>query len=153
KWRVEKWDLLRAEFPQLDEARLPEFHAFLSQFPRPWLIVRRLFGMTPVARSLDGDPDDYRPWSRVEICAHLNIPGDAELAQELEAARAGWAPRMQSGECRVQNGGPEQPEQGHEPELIQETDQELLKRYGFPLTMFELPSRSAEENETERTWF
>src|SRR5689334_7253848 len=74
KWRVEKWDLLRAEFSGVTEEKLPEFHRFLGQFARVWLIVRRLFGITPVARSLDGDPDDYRPWSRAEICAHLNIP-------------------------------------------------------------------------------
>lgn len=156
KWRVEKWDLLRAEFPLLDEARLPEFHAFLSQFPRPWLIVRRLFGMTPVARSLDGDPDDYRPWSRLEICAHLNVPGDAELAQELEAARAGWAGRSEVGGRMSVVGSREEQEQEHaqeQRELVAETDQELLRRYGFPLTMFELPARSAEENETERSWF
>jgi hypothetical protein len=152
KWRVEKWDLLRAEFPQLDEARLPEFHAFLAQFARPWLIVRRLFGITPVARSLEGDPDDHRPWSRAEICAQLNIPGDAELAQELEAARAGWAGRWTEDGGRKTVGNRETHET-RETELVPETDEELLRRYGFSLTMFELPSRTKEENETERAWF
>lgn len=144
RWRIEKWDLFQAEFPQVTTQTVPEFQGWLRKSPRQWLIVRRLFGVMPFERSLDADPDDFRPWSRSELCAALGINEDA-LAAELEAVRVTWQTR------KSQDPKPESPQKRTQPSELLETDDDVLKRNGYPPTMFGRMDR--DENRLEKAWF
>lgn len=143
--RIEKWDLFQAEFPQVNSRTVPEFQLWLRKSPRPWLIVRRLFGVMPFERSLDDDPDDFRPWGRAELCTALGIKED-ELTAELEAVRVTWKARKAKAKAQEPK---EEPKRRSE-ELL-ETDDDVLKRNGYPPTMF--GSMEKEENRLEKAWF
>lgn len=144
-WRIGRWELFSAELG-VAAARLPEFHAWVSRSPRAWTIVRRLFAVMPLVVPLGGDPDDFRPWSRSELCAALGISEPA-LGLELEAVRSGWskldAPRTQ-------------PEPEAEPpklgqiELVS-SDDDLLREFGFPVELFSGPDADAAR--ADKVWF
>ena len=161
-WRVERFDLLAAEF-LLDapwEERMTMFHELASGQVRRWLIVRRLFGVAPLISTAE---EDFSVLTREQVCALLSIQSK-ELQAELDALRAQWAstaradlPQSKSGNSQTETpaGGPAPAELkfGHE----------ILERHGFPDEMFavsvfdpkkrEETPRSQEQNRLERDWF
>ncbi len=145
RWRVEKWDDLRAEFPAVTADGLPSFHAWLQQFPRQWLVVRRLFGVMPFVRSLDDDPDDFRPWPRAELTAALGIDAD-QLAAELESVRAAYKVAAPAEVLLDVSKG-----LAIEEAPLIESDDDVLRRHGYPTGMF--GRDTLETNRLEKAWF
>ncbi|MBI4663597.1 MAG: hypothetical protein HY735_32755 [Verrucomicrobia bacterium] len=147
-WRVEQWELFAGEFSAVRKEDLSVFHEMLSHSPRARMIVRRLFGFRPLRLPLNGNQDDYRTWSRFELCDNLGIT-EKELAAELEAVRTFWQQHL----------SPKQPETPPPPAApdgqmtLVETDDEVLKKYGFNPSVFDLPHRASEENKVEKQWF
>lgn len=159
-WRIENWELFQAEFPTVESARLAAFHAMVERNVRSWTIVRRLFGFTPLSVPLDGNPDDYRVWSRYELCQQLGI-GEKELNAELEAVREAWGRVLvQSPKSEVQgqrrdprDAGATRDGVGGAPGVLLEEDDAVLKSVGVPTNIFELPNRPKEDNQFEKAWF
>lgn len=158
KWRVGQWELLQAEFPRITEELLPWFHAELVKHKRSWVLVRRLFGIGPVMVDTD-DPDENRTWSRAELCDKLGIDA-RQMQAELEHVRSMVS--LPAGETDRPVAGPKFENKAQPNLLIQETDDELLRRYGYVDRLFEVmikrptkdaEPRSAEENKAERDWF
>lgn len=91
RWRVERFEALAAELAGLVPEALPTLHELFSHpsHARPWLILRRLYGIMPVLIPLDGDADDFRVWSRLELAHALGID-EKKLAAESEAIRLAW---------------------------------------------------------------
>jgi len=144
-WRVEKWELFRAEFPDVTKEQLPEFHSRISQSPRTFTVVRRLFGIFPLNLPVSGDPEDYRLWNRAELKERIGI-SDEELNSELEAARFAVRPSPAPTAVTVS------PEASPPRELIEEDDR-LLHRHGFAESMFNVAGRAPEDRAAEKTWF
>lgn len=97
RWRVERFEPLAAELAGLVPEVLPTLHELFSHpsNARPWMILRRLYGILPVLIPLDGNADDFRVWSRAELAHDLGID-EKKLAAELDAIRLAWqrvAPR------------------------------------------------------------
>ena len=151
RWRIERFEALAAELPigQLRgegsklkaedwalAARL--FHELVSQaHPRWWTIVRRLYGLAPLVPSPDADLDDLRLWERGELCAALGIEAK-QLQAELDTLRGvmhGTAappepePRATTAAFDAQGEG----------RLV--LDDELLLKYGYSETMFNIRTR------------
>ncbi len=164
-WRVERFELLAAEFStaqhQFDPSLLPALHTFAARYVRGWMICRRLFGIAPVVLPLNGDPDDYRVLGRAELCATLGVePG--QLNAELEALRSAlWKPsgRLESdgtvSPSKAIHGSTEPRPTGKgdvAPPLIEE-EGALLRRHGFSEVMFTVAGRATTENAAERAAF
>ena len=160
KWRVEKFDLLSAEFQFIPpwNVSAAQFHSLAETSSRGWLISRRLFGISPLIPKADSHPDDLRPWTREEICAALGIEDKAQLTAELDALRVLWKNHSDSSPKAEEKPAPANPDA--EPEF--KFSDELLEQYGFNPKMFELEPddtktgtarRSTEDNRKERDWF
>jgi hypothetical protein len=169
KWRVDRWELFRGEFPGIEAETLPLFHQMVSQASRAWLICRRLFGIMPVVLPLNGNPDDFRTWSRSELCENLGIE-EGELRAELEAVRSGIANSqspMADSRSRIANGTGSAGASPYPAGVATlETDDEVLKRAGFTRALFDCrvrrpgeggvtqtEKRSVEEGLAEQKWF
>ncbi len=153
QWRVERFDLLSAEF-LIDgcgpwEQQMSLFHELASAQVRRWLIVRRLFGIAPLISASD---EDFSILPREQVCALLGIQ-PKELQAELDALRAQW-----------RNTASRQPEKTNpdtdrnEPESPAtefKFGHEILERHGFPENMFNEfdAKRGPEQNRLERDWF
>lgn len=95
QWRVERFDLLTAEFDLTADGpaesrwkrSMEFFHIALCGHKRQWHIIRRLFGVMPLLPASDATPDDLRCHTREEICAELGI-SDKDMVAELVAAKA-----------------------------------------------------------------
>ncbi|MBM3831837.1 MAG: hypothetical protein FJ403_00880 [Verrucomicrobia bacterium] len=148
-WRVEQWELFAGEFSLVRKEDLPVFHEMLSRSPRAWMIVRRLFGFRPLRLPLNGNPDDYRTWSRFELCDNMGI-AEKELAAELEALRTFWQQHLSP---KQPDTPPPPPSAPNGQMTLVETDDEVLKKYGFNSSVFDLPHRSPEDNKVEKQWF
>ena len=180
-WRVEKFDLLAAEFdleigiPQSGTGasspprNWPEVMGWFEQFcrdkTRQWLVVRRLFGVAPVIPDSAALPDDLRTWSRAELKA-----AGFEVSAELAALRARWQDHNQREE-RAES--PQSKVHSPEPAVEElELDDKVLEQFQFSERMFEITvwspkagmnargdwiagdiPRPARENRAERGWF
>lgn len=151
-WRVDRWDLLAAECPGLTPAQLPEFQVFLEvpAHARSWMIVRRLFGFTPLRVPGDGNPDDYRVWSRAELREALGLEEKA-LRAELDAVRTGWMALATAPPALPVETSPAAA--AARPGELLSTDDEVLRAYGFNASIFDKQGRSREENLAEQAWF
>ncbi len=95
KWRVEKFELLVAEFELVAAeaadwpGQVAHFHAVVEQYSRQWLIVRRLFGFSPVLLPDDAQASDYEPLNHKALGDLLGIE-PAQLQAELNAIRVVW---------------------------------------------------------------
>jgi len=149
QWRVERFDLLAAEF-LFDapwEQQMSLFHELAVAQVRRWLIVRRVFGIAPLISNAD---EDFSILTREQVCALLAIQ-PKELQAELDALRAQWrnTASRQAEESEAKNLEPELPATdfkfGHE----------ILEKHGFPEAMFSEfdAKRSLEQNRLERDWF
>jgi hypothetical protein len=179
-WRVEKFDLLAAEFDlEIGDGRSemgktgknwPEVMGWFEQFcrdkTRQWLVVRRLFGVAPVIPGPAAQPDDLRTWSRAELKA-----AGFEVSAELAALRARWQDHnhRESG-AAAENPVKSQSDHGAGIEL--ELDDKVLEQFQFSERMFEITvwspkagmnargdwiagdiPRPARENRAEQGWF
>lgn len=154
-WRVERFDLLSAEFGVTAE-EMPVFHGLVAeasrsavtsgamQFQRTWQICRRLFGIMPVLPPASASADDLRVWSRAELEDQLGITA-AQLRQELAAGRALWSRQRRPEVEPVE----EKPVGGE----LHFSDDEILQRFGFPESMFEVLGRPAAESYAEKIRF
>lgn len=126
RWRCNHFDQLAAEINVTDVEHLTLFHDQVSVNERPWMIVRRLFGMQPVVPPSHFDLEDLRDWERRELCDKLGIT-KAQLQEELAAVQGAW--------MKI---APKKPE----PETVKETpkapdgefhfaEEERLRKYGF----------------------
>ena len=161
-WRVERVDLLLAEFPGLLRERLAAIQRILElpEHARSWMVVRRLFGCMPLKVPLGGDPEDYRVWTRGELREVLGLEERA-IRAELDVVRGIVGRKTEDG--KTEDGG-RRTEDGKggaasgfqiptsEPRLL-ETDEEVLRRYQFPVSIFQKEGRAKEENLAELGWF
>jgi len=155
-WRVEKFDLLAAEFG-LEATDLPQFQFFCQQHPRLWLLVRRIYGLAAVIPSAETHPDDLRVWTRGEMEAE-----GYEVATDLEALRALWMDHIKR---EAKEPEPPTPPPASKGEL--ELDDRLLEQFGFSERLFKISvydplanggkggpvPRAQKENMAERAWF
>ncbi|HUE37529.1 MAG TPA: hypothetical protein VMO20_09075 [Candidatus Acidoferrum sp.] len=157
QWRVERFDLLAAEF-LLDEPwdeQMTMFHGLACAHVRRWLIVRRLFGVAPLISRTE---EDLSILTREQLCELLSITAK-ELQAEMDALRAQW----QSIRTATLREHPTKQKFATPPADVpaeQATDifnfgHEILEKHCFPETMFtEFDSkRSPEQNRLERDWF
>lgn len=161
-WRCERLDLLRAEVPGLTVEQLPAFCAAVSRAERPWLVVRRLFGLRPLTPAATDQPEDLRVWGRAELEVTLGVTRK-QLQAELDAARGAWqAAQTVATELAAATGAVAAKAQAAKAaafsgELELEADEDRLRRileqYDFPHEWFEVEERSAEANRRERRWF
>lgn len=152
--------------------RMVAFHGFVAQFPKQWLLVRRLFNVGPVIPE-DGTPaDELRAWSRKELCERQGL-SPAELSAHLAALSEEWSKQTRNGERGTRsvedmNGRSDRTDQIDRTGRTNENaerggDAALLLRHGFPQRMFEVTvrdpvskspaKRPEEENAEERRWF
>jgi hypothetical protein len=145
-WRCGQFDLLAAEFG-LQPEQLASFQALIATKERPWLIVRRLFGIRPVLIAPDYPDDDLRVWSRQDLMASLGITRP-QLQMELEAVRGTWEgaakPKSEGGGTgqrspKSEGGGTGQRSPKAEFEFAEE---DLLARHGFRIKFPDLEGRS-----------
>ena len=127
RWRCNHFDQLGAEVGLTDVAQLPLFHDQASANERPWMIVRRLFGIQPVLPSAKYPIDDLRVWERKELCEALGITR-ANLQEEMAMVRGAWSKICP--QSTVRNPQPEDKPQGPEGELYF-AEEELVKKHGF----------------------
>lgn len=90
KWRCEHFDRLAAEIGLTEVGQLTLFHEQVSANERPWMIVRRLFGMKPVVPPASYSLDDLREWDRKDLYTTLGITRQ-QLLDELAAVRGAWS--------------------------------------------------------------
>jgi hypothetical protein len=154
-WRVDRWELLSAEIPELKREELVDFHTFTRDnvSPRSWMVVRRLFGFSPFIIPTAGNPDDYRALTRGELAAKLEISIN-ELEAELEAVRLAWRRRKHLNDVALAGTKPNIPAQPNAlPMATEAEDDEYLVRFSISPTIFDLPIRKPEENRLEKAWF
>jgi hypothetical protein len=154
-WRVEKYFLLSAEF-DLSAVDLPQFHDVASTTGKAWVVCQRLYGMKPVLLPRAADPEQYRALGASEIADLLGIQV-REVSQELDVIRGRWRVRKQGiaresetllpqiSNLKFQISNPEG-------ELVFQ-DEETLKKYQFPLTIFHWAGRQMDEARIEMGWF
>jgi len=105
-------------------------HQAICGLDRSWRILRRLFGIMPVALPADYPMEDMRSWMRDELCADMGMTR-AQLQQELDGIRGLWrgvAPRPVAAE----EAKPEEPQ--FKEELPLEADKELMVKYGLVIS-------------------
>jgi len=132
-WRCSKFDLLVAELeePTLTRASLPLLQLALAGRERPWLILRRLFGLMPVAAPKTYPLEDLRSWTRGDLRDALGLTA-AQLQAELDAIRGLWkqiAPK---------------PVQASAPAPVMRplfADDEILRRYEFRVIFRDIDER------------
>lgn len=172
KWRVERFRELVAEFGLAPgrlggegpfAATMARFHFVAQDHSRPWLFVRRLFGIAPLIPAADAHPDDLRVHTRVEVCASFGI-APLDLQAELDALRAVWG-ATEEHEARTSDapGDAGDEKTGGPAFEVLALDDGLLERHGFTEKMFKVmmwdPPTKAEvprddrENRVERDWF
>ncbi|MGN6553251.1 MAG: hypothetical protein ACTHLW_05970 [Verrucomicrobiota bacterium] len=157
KWRVEKFELFVAEFELTApwEQRVAHFHEIILPYPRQWLIVRRLFGVSPVLLPDDADPADYEPLNREALCDQLGITA-AQLQAELNAVRTLWRQHVLPETAA-------EPEAERPPAAGLDFGDEVLREFGFADSLFVMKywdeqkkievCRTNELNRLEREWF
>ncbi|HEY1171028.1 MAG TPA: hypothetical protein VGH19_06615 [Verrucomicrobiae bacterium] len=146
-WRVERFDLLAAEF-ELEEGEVPSWHEVIHTFARTWLIVRRLYGVQPVLLPMNASAGDYKLSTMAELREELGISQD-QLRQEILAGVQLWKKfKVQATAPVVVEAKP--PDQPVNTLLAEE---QMLERHGFPDRMFTVKDRKPEENRTEKIWF
>ncbi len=145
-WRVERYDLLAAEFAVTRE-QLPSFHLLVSTVPRAWLVVRRLYGVQPVVLPMTANPEEHTVLSAAALCELLTITKE-QLRQELDAVRAVWLPQLNRERDVVVFKRATEERQGQ-----LQTDENLLVDLGFSESMFMLAWRPDAESKKEREWF
>lgn len=149
KWRVERYDLLVAEFPvRIDQLSI--FHDLAGTNPRVFKIICRLFGMRPVIPPMEYDTEDLRVWGRVELSDALGITF-AKLGEELAALKGAWMGALQRMKqartiAKVTN-------LVQTSTLTEAQKSDLLKRFRFSERMFQLEGRDDSDSESERDWF
>lgn len=163
-WQVERFAELASEFgftPQQGwEAQMAAFHFQASTRTRPWLLVRRLFGVGPMVPPPDTHPDDLRLWSQAELGAALGLT-PADLKVELDGLKLHL---QQQRAVQERQAAPVEVAAAAEPvrgELG--LDDALLRRFQFSERMFRVHSydpeqkvevpRAAADNRMERDWF
>ncbi|HEV2330562.1 MAG TPA: hypothetical protein VGY56_17415 [Verrucomicrobiae bacterium] len=152
QWRVERFDLLAAEF-LLDapwDEQMALFHGLACVHTRRWLIVRRLFGIAPLISTTD---EDLSTVGREQLCERLSITAK-ELQAELDALRAQWSVvAVRKDQQKSANQYSEKTEEQPREEF--KFGHEILEKHGFPEMMFtEFDSkRTPEQNRLERDWF
>lgn len=153
-WRVDKWDFLKAEIPELERGELCDFHNLVrDSSPRAWVIIRRLFGFIPKYVPISGNPDDYRVLPKRELAVALQIT-DNELNAELEAIRLAWRRRKKLEQTAIEGAAkPITLPCVTEPSHTDEENDELLIRFSFDPEMFDLPTRDKHTNAVEKLWF
>lgn len=87
-WRVNRFDWLASEF-RVEAGKLAAFHAIAAAQPRPWQIIRLLYGVRPVLLPVGTDAEYLREWKRAEIAAHLGIPVPA-IRDDLDYVKLVW---------------------------------------------------------------
>lgn len=128
-WRCNHFDQLAAEVGLTHIDQLPLFHDQASTNERPWMIVRRLFGIQPVLPSASYNLDDLREWERKELCEALGITR-AQIAEELAVVRGAWDKIKPQEKPKVEEKKSEAPaDELHFPE------EEVFKKYGFKAKM------------------
>ena len=158
-WRVERWEELRVELlggvgvESREEGAqvMGVLHAALAapSNRRVWMMVRRLFGVMPVALSLADDPDEWSVWSGYELCERLGLSAE-QFQEELRAIRGGvrrlLGVREDGAGAEAAARRPAGREAGG-PQVGIETDEEVLRKHGYTGSMFEAmePVRVAEE--------
>lgn len=148
-WRVSRFDLLAAEFPEITLAELPRFAEQVSRDARRWLVARRLFGIAPIIPPAESDPEDLRTWSRDELAAKLGLTRP-QLQTELDAVRGMLAAPAAT------DPEPEKPAPTFDANGVGElvvSDAALLEQHGFPEDKFHQPGRGSAEERAERAWF
>lgn len=187
-WRVERFDELAAEFlgytdpsvtggagqevsavkPRAWSQEMAWFHAFASEYTRPWLLVRRLYGVSPLIPDVHAHPDDLKVHTRGELAGAMGLELK-QLQEELDTLRTVWQAAQQqkeretgaagqTGQASDQSAAP-----GRKAGAELELDDKILARFHFPAKMFDVMmwdpinkterARSAEENRAERDWF
>ena len=166
QWRVEKFELLAAEFNLTGpgwEEQMVHLHEIGLSHTRQWLMARKLFGIGPMIIPEGADPTDFEARSRFQVCEALGIEAD-QLQAELDALRTVWRNYF------VQEVAPQQAAEAEaaadvsgdvEPEL--KYGEEILAKHGFEESMFdamvwdaakkEETPRSQDKNRLERNWF
>jgi len=149
RWRIERYDLLVAEF-NVRQEHLAIFHDVASCNPRTFKIICRLFGIRPVVPPTDYDTEDLRLWGRQELCEAFGITV-SKLGDELNAMKGAWiaaVKRMNQTRvlASVTNDNPST-------SLNEQQRVELLKRFRFSERMFQLEGRDETDSESERIWF
>ena len=129
-WRAWKPAELAAEFG-VAEPEVAEFQAVVSVLPRPWLLVRRLYGLVPVLPLPGTSEDDLKAWGAEELAASLGITRK-QLQQELDVVRGYW-------QGRRQGAAPAPAPVASAPagELPLSTPDEVLAMCGFPSIKFQ----------------
>lgn len=146
RWRVELFEALAAELPVMDmgpdaATSARRFHELVSQAnARWWTLVRRLYGMAPLVPPSGADLDDLRVWGRAELCAALGIEAK-QLQAELDTLRGVMRGKeeVRGGELRVEGKEGEIAADGEGHLLL---DEDLLERYGYTVTMFNIRQRT-----------
>lgn len=155
RWRVDQWELLAAEIPELKRSELPEFHQLVRRTlsNRSWLIVRRLFGFCPLDVPLDANPEDYRSLNRKEMAELLGI-NEKDVTSEIEVIRLAWRRNRRELEIATEASKPNIPATRSDKERIFTVDEnnELLIRFSINPEIFDL-NRTKQANELEKAWF
>ena len=140
RWRCERFDLLTVEFDgaaQVPEADLGLFQEFVMALGgRAWALVRRLYGLVPVAPDATADPEDLRVWSRNELLETYGLTRP-QLRAELDAVRGAW------GAVQQLEAGPEVVRPAVGAELLDLEEDPLLTEFNFNLRL----------DSEERVWF
>lgn len=144
-WRVERFDLLAAEF-EVKPGELPKFHALAQSSARVWLIVRRLYGMQPVVLPMSAGVDEYGVLAAPVLCEQLVLTKE-ELRQQLTALKGLWAAQNQPEEITT-SLSPEVAAQG---EMLDEDV--VLQNAGYSESMFQVEGRNQKDSSAERAWF
>lgn len=144
-WRVGRFDLLAADFDfptaEAESGKwLVMFHEALSANARPWMFVRRLFGIRPIQTPKDFSQDDARWWDREELAAAQGITR-AQLQQEVDVARGIWQAAKPAPELKAVA----QVEKPFFTELQLTDDDKVVREYGFPPLQW--------RDTDERNWF
>jgi hypothetical protein len=169
-WQVEKFAELAAEFGFTPAAgwqrQMAQLHFHGSERTRPWLIVRRLYGVAPMVPSEGAHPDDLRAHTRAQLQEALGLESK-ELQAELDALKVHLSQRSQA-EQRSPDPTPadESPASAVSvpgPGVELELDDRILARFQFSERMFQVPAfdpiskreveRTPGEVRQERDWF
>jgi hypothetical protein len=158
RWRCERFALLAAEYLKAGEtdwgALMMLFHEVASRFPRSWMIVRRLFAISPAVLPVDASPDDYLPMTRGTLMAAMGLTLE-QLQAELDALRAVWInARVEAERGPGETAGRREGEmESAEMPLSEDGGTAVLHEFGFDESAFDLPGRAPELNSKERAWF
>lgn len=158
RWRVQLFELFQAQFnlPLPYEKSMAVFQELAESQVRGWMIIKMVYGVTPVIIPADMDPKEMEAMPRETVCDRLGLD-KSQLQAELEAIYSLFQVSVAA------NPAEESQPSAAAAKGELEFDEDKFKEFGFSESIFQVyrrdpvtnqdVARPQEEKTIERNWF